>query len=164
MKIAKVVLLSVSLATLTGCMGQMGLSKDLNKWNMKVTKNRWAREGIFLGSYLLGVHEVATIVDLLGLNAVEFWTGTNPYTHKSPAVVDMASADIEGAGFQNVAHAKIRFDGKDTVKLEVIFKDGHEETISAIKQENTYDFYQDGKLIARVDHAELLAAHAKYKA
>jgi len=164
MKIAKVVLLSVSVATLTGCMGQMGLSKDLNKWNMKVTKNRWAREGIFLGSYLLGVAEIATLVDLLGLNAVEFWTGTNPYTRKSPAVVDMASANIEGAGLQNVAHAKIRYDGKDTVKLEVIFKDGHEETISAIKQENTYDFYQDGKLIARVDHAELQAAHAKHKA
>jgi len=164
MKIAKVVLLSVSVATLTGCMGQMGLSKDLNKWNMKVTKNRWAREGIFLGSYLLGVAEIATLVDLLGINAVEFWTGTNPYTHKSPAVVDMASADIEGAGLQNVAQAKIRYDGKDTVKLEVIFKDGHQETISAIKQENTYDFYQDGKLIARVDHAELQTAHAKHKA
>jgi len=157
MKIAKVVLLSVSLATLTGCMGQMGLSKDLNKWNMKVSQNRWVREGVFLGLHFLGVSPVVSMVDLLGLNAVEFWTGTNPYTGKSPAVVDMAKADIESAGIQNVAKAQIRFDGQDTVKLEVTFTDGREETISAIKNDNTFDFYQGGQLIASVEKAELIA-------
>jgi len=157
MKIAKVVLLSVSLATLTGCMGQMGLSKDLNKWNMEVSKDRWVREGIFFGLHALGVSPVVSMVDLLGFNAVEFWTGTNPYTGKSPAVVDMAKADIENAGIQNVAQAKIRYDGQNTVKLEVIFNDGREETISAIENENTFDFYQDGQLIASVEKAELIA-------
>ncbi|GAW85260.1 conserved hypothetical protein [Bathymodiolus platifrons methanotrophic gill symbiont] len=157
MKITKIVLLSFSLTVLTGCMGQMGLTKDLNKWNMEVTKDRWGREGIFLGLHLLGVSPIAALVDLVGINAIEFWTGTNPYTGKSPAVVDMAAAELENAGVKNVAQAKIRFDGNDTVKMEVIYNDGHEEMISAIRKENTFDFYQDGNLIGTVTKEELVA-------
>jgi len=162
MKIKKIILLSLSLSVLTGCMGQMGLSKDLNKWNMEVTKDRWGREGIFLGLHLLGVSPIVSMVDLLGFNAVEFWTGTNPYTKKSPAVVDMAAADIEKAGLKNVAQATIRYNGKDTVKLEVTFKDGHEEVISAIRKESTFDFYQGDKLITTVTQEELIA-HSQQK-
>jgi len=162
MKITKILLLSFSVSILTGCMGQMGLSKNLSKWNMEVSKDRWVREGIFLGLHISGVSPIVAMIDLLGLNAVEFWTGTNPYTKKSPAVVDMAAADIDGSDLKNVAQAKIRFDGKDTAKLEVIFTDGHEETVSAIQTESTYDFYQDGELIASVSKEELLA-HSKKK-
>ncbi len=162
MKIKKIILLSLSLSVLTGCMGQMGLSKDLNKWNMEVTKDRWGREGIFLGLHLLGVSPIVTMIDLLGINAVEFWTGTNPYTKKSPAVVDMAAADIEKAGLKNVAQATIRYNGKDTVKLDIIFKDGHEEVISAIRKESAFDFYQGDKLITTVTQEELIA-HSQQK-
>ena len=116
-------------------MGQMGMTSALNKWNLKVVKNRWAREGVFI--LLTPVAAFTGMIDLLVLNSVEFWTGTNPYTKKSPAVVDMAAADLERAGVKNVATAKIRFDGKDTVKMEVIYKDGHEEMISAIRKEYT---------------------------
>jgi len=158
----KIILLSLSLSVLTGCMGQMGLSKDLNKWNMEVSKDRWAREGIFLGLHLVGVSPIVSMIDLLGLNAVEFWTGTNPYTKKSPAVVDMAAADIEKAGLTNVAQATIRYNGKDTVKLDVTFKDGHQEVISAIRKENAFDFYQGDKLITTVTQEELIA-HSQQK-
>lgn len=153
MKITKIVLLSFALTFLTGCMGQMGMTADLNKWNLKVVKNRWAREGVFI--LLTPVVGLTSTIDLLVLNSVEFWTGTNPYTKKSPAVVDMAAADLEYAGVKNVAEAKIRFDGKDTVKMEVIYNDGHEEMISAIRKENTYDFYQDGNLVGSVTQEEL---------
>lgn len=156
MKIVKVVLLSVSLATLTGCMGQMGLSKDLQKWNMKVSKDRWVREGIFVGLHVLGVSPIVGMIDLLGLNAVEFWTGTNPYTKRGPAVVDMAAADFKRVGVENVAKAKIYFDGQETVKLEVLFKDGHTEFVSAIEKDSTFDFYQGGDLIASAPKEELI--------
>ena len=155
MKIIKIVLLSFSLSVVTGCMGQMGMSKDLGKWNMEVTKDRWGREGIFLGLHLFGVSPIVGMIDLLGINAVEFWTGTNPYTHKSPAVVDMAAADLENAGIKNVAQAKIRYDGKESVKMEVTYKDGHEEMISAIRTDNTFDFYRDGNLVGSVAKEEL---------
>ena len=160
MKINKIVLLSASLTILTGCMGQMGASKELNKWNMQVTQDRWAREGIFLGLHVLGVSPIVSMIDLLGFNAVEFWTGTNPYTGKSPAVVDMAAADLEGVGIHNVAQAHIRFDGKETVKMDVVFKDGHEELISAIRTDDNFNFYQGEYLIASISKAEL----ATYKA
>ena len=141
-------------------MGQMGMTKGLNKWNLKVVKNRWGREGMFL--LLTPVAGLTTMIDLLVINSIEFWTGTNPYTKKSPAVVDMAAADLGQAGVKNVATAKIRFDGKDTVKMEVIYKDGHEEMISAIRKENTNDFYQDGILVGSVTQEEL-DTYAKLK-
>ncbi|TXL01775.1 hypothetical protein BMR02_01400 [Methylococcaceae bacterium HT1] len=136
--------------------GKLFRAYSLTKWNMEVTKDRWGREGIFLGLHLLGVSPIAALVDLVGINAIEFWTGTNPYTGKSP-VVDMAAAELENAGVKNVAQAKIRFDGNDTVKMEVIYNDGHEEMISAIRKENTFDFYQDGNLIGTVTKEELVA-------
>ena len=131
----------------------MGMTSALNKWNLKVVKNRWAREGVFI--LLTPVAGLTGMIDLLVLNSVEFWTGTNPYTKKSPAVVDMAAADLEQAGVKNVAAAKIRFDGKDTVKMEVVYNDGHEEMISAIRKDNTFDFYQDGILVGSVTQEEL---------
>ena len=135
-------------------MGQMGLTKEVTKFNLEVTKNRWGREGLFL--LLSPVTGFTGMIDLFAINAIEFWTGTNPYTGKSPAVVDMAAADLESAGVKNVAEAKIRFDGKDSVKMEVIYNDGHEEMISAIRKENTFDFYQDGNLIGTVTKEQLV--------
>ena len=156
MKVAKSGVIILAVMFITGCMGQMGLSKSVHKFNMRASSDRWPREFLFLGMYIIPVYPFAGAIDLVVINSMEFWTGTNPYTGKSPAVVDMKVSALEDAGVKNVAEATLRSDGKETVKMELIFNDGHEEMISAIKKENTFEFYHDGNLIGSVPKEKLL--------
>jgi hypothetical protein len=75
------------ISLLTGCMGQMGLTKEATKLNLKVVDNRYARAGVYI--LASPVYGVTSFLDLLIFNSVEFWTGKNPITGKSPALVDV---------------------------------------------------------------------------
>lgn len=62
---------------LTGCIGQFALTKQVYKWNVS-QGNKWVAEGIFLVFNILPVYGITLLVDGIALNAVEFWTGSNP--------------------------------------------------------------------------------------
>lgn len=71
---------------LSGCMGQMGLSSMVTKGNLSVVDNRYGRAGVFI--LLSPVYGLAATADLFVFNTIEFWSGKNPITGKSPALVD----------------------------------------------------------------------------
>lgn len=71
---------------LSGCMGQMGLSSMVTKGNLSVVDNRYGRAGVFV--LLSPVYGTAATADLFVFNTIEFWSGKNPITGKSPALVD----------------------------------------------------------------------------
>ncbi len=62
---------------LSGCYGSFGLTKKVYNWNGKFG-NKYVKEAVFLGLNLIPVYGVATFIDGIFLNAVEFWTGSNP--------------------------------------------------------------------------------------
>ena len=80
-------ILTIMLFLLSGCMGGMAVSGMVSKFNLEVTDNKWGREAVFLGLYIIPVYEIAALVDLIVVNSIEFHTGTNPLSGKS-AVVD----------------------------------------------------------------------------
>jgi hypothetical protein len=86
--------LSIGMSPLAGCMGHMGLTQKVKKVNLKVTENRWGREGIFLGFQILWVYRISALVDLLVLNSIEFWSGENPVNHQ-PALVNIPKEVLE---------------------------------------------------------------------
>lgn len=81
----KLTLSAVVACTLMGsmmfssCIGSFSLTNKLLRWNEQVN-NKFVNELVFFAFWILPVYEVSAIADLLVLNSIEFWSGTNPVT------------------------------------------------------------------------------------
>lgn len=74
-------LLAASLALTvlgTSCLGPNNAFNNLNRWNHKVTDNKWANEGIFIVLNIIPVYGLWYWGDILIFNSIEFWGGENP--------------------------------------------------------------------------------------
>lgn len=63
--------------TLSSCIGSFALTNKLLNWNNQIC-NKFVNELVFLAFWIIPVYEVTSIADVLVLNSVEFWSGTNP--------------------------------------------------------------------------------------
>lgn len=63
--------------TLSSCIGSFALTKKLLNWNNQIG-NKFVNELVFFAFWIIPVYEVTSIADVLVLNSVEFWSGTNP--------------------------------------------------------------------------------------
>lgn len=166
-KISALVLSGLLTSQLTGCMGQMGLSAMVTKGNLSAVDNRYGRAGLF--ALMSPVYGIAATADLFIVNSIEFWTGTNPVTGKSPAVVDMPveaifkvnqhlDDDLTKAPLTDVKLTQATLEAKDenTLLMLLTYEDGSQQLMSGIKQDKHVDFYLDDSFIARVDLDELL--------
>lgn len=167
----KKTLISITLATLlttqlTGCMGQMGLSAMVTKGNLSAVDNRYGRAGLFM--LLSPVYGFTAMADLFIFNSVEFWTGTNPITQRSPAVVDMPveaifkvnshlNKELTKAPLPEIklTNATMEATSDDTLVMTLNFDDGSQQLMSGKKSGDQVDFYLDEEFIARVSVQDL---------
>lgn len=63
--------------TLSSCIGSFALTNKLLNWNNQIG-NKFVNELVFFAFWIIPVYEVTSIADVLVLNTVEFWSGTNP--------------------------------------------------------------------------------------
>ena len=61
----------------SSCIGSFGLSNKVLSWNQQIG-NKFVNELVFLGFWILPVYEISLIADVLVINTVEFWSGSNP--------------------------------------------------------------------------------------
>lgn len=61
----------------TSCIGSFTLTNKLLTWN-KTVSNKFVNELIFFAFWVLPVYEVSALADVLVLNSIEFWSGSNP--------------------------------------------------------------------------------------
>ena len=66
----------------TSCIGSFQLTNNLLDWNRSIG-NKFVNELVFLAFWILPVYEVAAAADVLVINSIEFWSGTNPITKGS---------------------------------------------------------------------------------
>jgi hypothetical protein len=170
-KIKIAVAVTLGITTLTGCMGQMGVSKLVAFGNLKAVDNRYAREGLYI--LLAPVYGVAAFADLFIFNSIEFWTGKNIITGKSPAVVD---TDVGGAVFKvndkidssmtkapiaplqvnnNVKSTSVEQIDANTLEMHVALLDGTQQVLRGEKTDDSVAFYLDGNYITTVQVEEL---------
>ena len=71
-------LLALSAAGTTGCFGKFSLTRKLYTWNAGVGGNKFVSNLVFWGLCIIPVYQLASLGDVVVLNAVEFWTGSNP--------------------------------------------------------------------------------------
>lgn len=75
-KVAIVLAITASLG-LSSCLGSFTLTNRLLSWN-KTISNKFVNELVFIAFWILPVYEVSSLADLIVLNSIEFWSGTNP--------------------------------------------------------------------------------------
>lgn len=71
------IVLCGSMLTMTSCIGSFSLTNRLLGWNQHVG-NKFVNELVFFAFWILPVYEVSCLADLLVLNSIEFWSGSNP--------------------------------------------------------------------------------------
>lgn len=63
--------------TTPSCIGSFSLTNRLLGWNQNVG-NKFVNELVFFAFWILPVYEVSGLADILVLNSIEFWSGSNP--------------------------------------------------------------------------------------
>ena len=61
----------------TGCFASFAATRALWKFNDDFG-NKWVKWLVFLGLSILPVYSLFVLADVLVLNSLEFWTGSNP--------------------------------------------------------------------------------------
>lgn len=157
----------LGLTSLTGCMGQMATTGLVSKFNLEVVDNRYAREGMFL--LLSPAYGIAGTVDLFVINAIEFWTGTNPLSGKSPAVVDTPTKnyikvngsldsslkDVPLSNNSNVDHATMQQIDANTMQMDITYIDGTQKVLRGEKAADSVAFYLNDEYVTTVSNDEL---------
>ena len=80
MKKSKIAVASILLCgsmLFSSCIGSFGLWNQLKGWNENLS-NKFVNEIVFLAFHIVPVYEVSYLVDVLVLNSIEFWSGSNP--------------------------------------------------------------------------------------
>ena len=85
LSVAVVCLLGCILMT-TSCIGSFNLTNRLLTWN-KTVSSKFVNELVFLAFWVLPVYEVSALADVLVLNTIEFWSGTNPMASNSSRTI-----------------------------------------------------------------------------
>ena len=70
-------LILLSMLPLQSCIGSFSLTHKVIKWNNQVG-SKFLNELVFIAFWVLPVYEVTAVADLLVINSIEFWSGTNP--------------------------------------------------------------------------------------
>ncbi len=74
--VATVVALSASMM-MQSCIGSFALFNKVKSWNDHVG-DKFVNEIVFVAMWILPVYELCFAADLLILNSIEFWSGSNP--------------------------------------------------------------------------------------
>ena len=72
--------------TLSSCIGSFSLTRQVIDWNNQVG-SKFINEVVFFALWIVPVYEVTFLCDILVINSIEFWSGSNPLT-ASTKVID----------------------------------------------------------------------------
>lgn len=61
----------------TSCIGSFSLTNKLMDWN-KTIGSKFVNELVFVAFWIVPVYEVSALADILVINSIEFWSGSNP--------------------------------------------------------------------------------------
>lgn len=78
---------------LTSCIGSFGLSNKVLDWNNQIG-SKFVNEVVFIAFWILPVYELSALADILVINSIEFWSGSNPLA-STTKVIDGKDARYE---------------------------------------------------------------------
>ncbi len=135
--------LAIFLPLTTGCFGSFSLVRKVHSFNADISSDKWVREGVFLllNVPFVPVYSLASAVDALFLNSVEFWTGERLLAKDSTRTVEGDYGEISSATFHP--------DG--TADLTIVEADGQTHVLRLVNRSGTLmAIDQHGEILARV--------------
>ena len=109
------VLLCAGSLMFSSCIGSFGLTNKLLSWNKQVG-SKFVNELVFVAFWILPVYEVSGLADILVINSIEFWSGSNPVA-QGRTVIDGQDGrylvDCDGKGYTITSEndgSKVRLD------------------------------------------------------
>ncbi len=160
--VATVVALSASMM-MQSCIGSFALFNKVKNWNEHVG-DKFVNEIVFVAMWILPVYELCFTADLLILNSIEFWSGTNPAMAETK-VIDGKDAQYLVASNENgyvITNMKTKqvtrfnFDARDNswslenngqeVKLFTFVDDTHVDVITRDGSYTRVELSQPGVL------------------
>ena len=134
-KIAAISILLCGSLLFSSCIGSFGLWNQMKSWNQNIS-NKFVNEIVFFAFHVVPVYEVSYLVDVLVLNSIEFWSGSNP-------LADVGTVKtVEGQNGEYLV--RTNKDGYTITKkgekysLELIY-DTQEKTWNAICDNNSFE-------------------------
>lgn len=120
---------------LPSCIGSFTLTNKLLTWNRQVS-NKFVNELVFFAFWVLPVYEVSALADVIVLNSIEFWSGTNPVASGTQRVKGadgeyLVKADKTGYTITNEADGssvRLNYSSKDN-SWNIVTPAGEEMTI-----------------------------------
>ncbi|HEY9118582.1 MAG TPA: DUF3332 family protein [Marinobacter sp.] len=128
---------------LSGCLGQNALFNTVQDWNAKATEEKFVNQGISFAFWILPVYGLTLLADIVILNSVEFWTGTNPVNNKRAKVAGTTERVTDGLGNE----ALLTYQADGSVQVEV-FRGAETERFVLVR---------DGNQVVRVEGGERTA-------
>lgn len=142
MKKAIVTLLCAGMIILTGCYGSNACYNKLHDWNGTLG-NKWLNSIVHFVMLVIPVYWIVFgLVDILVLNTVEFWTGSNPLASGD----SYFEKDAQGNSIAAVKNA----DG--TMSVEVTTAAGEKANLTLQRDENVVRALDaEGNLVAQYE-------------
>lgn len=134
--------LAAFLPLTAGCFGSFSLVRKVYDFNGDISSDKWVREGTFLllNIPFIPIYSLASAVDALFLNSIEFWTGESLLAQDETRTVEGDHGEISSATFHP--------DG--TADLAIVEADGTEHVLKLVKQDGKLAaFGKDGEILAR---------------
>lgn len=132
--------LSLSLVS-TSCIGSFSLTNKLLSWNQQVG-NKFVNELVFFAFWVLPVYEISALADILVLNSIEFWSGSNPVA-KGRSVIDGKDGrylvDCDGKGYTITSEndgSIVRLDFEESEKTWNVTADGNTYKLMTFVDDN----------------------------
>ncbi len=127
---------------LTACFGSFSLVRKVHSFNADVSSDPWVREGVFLllNVPYIPVYALASAVDVLFLNSVEFWTGDYLLAQDTTRTVEGEYGEISSATFHP--------DG--TADLTIVEADGTTHVLRLVNRNGVLEgLDESGDILAR---------------
>ena len=127
---------------LTACFGSFSLVRKVHSFNADVSSDKWVREGVFLllNVPYIPVYALASAVDALFLNSVEFWTGEYLLAQDTTRTVEGEYGEISSATFHP--------DG--SADLTIVEADGKTHILRLVKRNGALEGLDEGgEILAR---------------
>lgn len=118
----------------SSCIGQFALTNKVLDWNNQVG-SKFVNELVFFAFWILPVYEVTYIADLLVINSIEFWSGSNPMAQGSKVIdtdTERYIINCDGKGYDITAQSS-----GETIRLDF---DQDEQTWSVVTDDQTVPF------------------------
>ncbi len=97
-KTAFVLALGSLTITQTGCFGEFALVRKVYNWNQDIG-GKFVNTLVFYALNIIPVYGIASLVDFVILNLIEFWSGSNPVSMKE-GDYEMQLTTIDGVDYK----------------------------------------------------------------